>query len=81
MDLSTQFKRINNFLEKVPEDFLNLVDIHVNRVDKQITVRFIIKDPEDRDPDMTAIHLEKLEQLPMVIEFEVNDDEVTFFLI
>lgn len=81
MELNTQFKRVNNFLEKVPEDFLNLVDIYVNHVDEQITVRFIIKDHEYRDPDMTVRHLEKLEQLPMVVEFEVNDDEVTFFLI
>lgn len=82
MNLTKQFKRVNNFLEKTEKvEMLSLVDTYINHIDQQIVIRFVIVDHEYRDPDMTVRHLEKLEQLPMVVEFEVDDDIVTFFLI
>lgn len=84
MELEKQFKTILNFLNKVEEKekdiLLSLVDIYINNMDEHIVIRFVIINNDDLDQDVVMDYLEKLEQFSMVVTFEFNDDEVTFYL-
>lgn len=81
MNLTKQFKRVNDFLEKVPEDFLTLLDVSVNNEAQEIAVNFSVIDWENNDEEEDLEKLEKLEKLPMVEDVETLCELVTFYLV